>query len=199
MSRHVLRLCQLKKFSYSCTALYCCLGTALSFDCSSLSLQTEVNFHQKGAQLWCRFPAYGRLCWEGVVSGLASVTLADDKSHTKAIPWTVEMSCVLLRGALAISCTICGDLGIDPLLTILQIPNDFFFLNDFHYFCSFWGIFFGHVTKCQPFCLCDSYQLKHFLHRASKNWRAQNLCITCCNWVLNLIIIGPPAGPKKSH
>jgi hypothetical protein len=55
------------------------------------------------------------------------------------------------------------------------------------------------VTKCQPFCLCDSYQLKHFLHRASKNWRAQNLCITCCNWVLNLIIIGPPAGPKKSH
>ncbi len=84
MSRHVLWLCQLKKFSYSCTALYCCFGTALSFDCSSLSLQTEVNFHQMGAQLWCRFPAYGRLCWEGVVSGLASVTLADDKSHTKA-------------------------------------------------------------------------------------------------------------------
>jgi hypothetical protein len=108
MSRHVLWLCQLEQFSYSCTALYCCLGTALSFDFSSLSLQTEVNFHQKGAQLWCRFPAYGRPCWEGVVSGLVSRYGISDtgwwqkpyKSHTvncgNVIYLTKGCSCNLL-------------------------------------------------------------------------------------------------------
>jgi hypothetical protein len=145
--------------------------------------------------LWCRFPAYGRLCWVGAVSGLVSVTLADDKSHTvncgNVIYLTKGCSCNLLYHMWGI-----GDWSLAYHLANPKWP---FFSWMIFITSVLFEDFLAHVTKCQPFRLCDGYQLKHFLHRANKNWRAQNLCITCCNWVLNLIIIGPPAGPKKSH